>query len=100
LVQATERALRESNAGIDRFFFDAFAQPLPASYGSEWDEARTLLDAAPLRSDRSHRYWASEPCSMLIEEVEAIWSAIRDHDDWAPFHAKIAAVRAMGEALR
>lgn len=100
LVQATERALRESNAGIDRFFFDVFAQPLPASYGPKWNEARALLDAAPLRSDRTHRYWAGAPCSMLIEEVEAIWSAIRDSDDWAPFHAKIAAVRAMGEALR
>ncbi|MDP1335027.1 hypothetical protein Q6252_28545, partial [Klebsiella pneumoniae] len=44
LVQATERALRESGVSIDRFFFDAFAQPLPPSYGPEWDEARALLD--------------------------------------------------------
>lgn len=100
LVQATERALRATNIGIDQFFFDAFAQPLPDSYGPEWDEARALLAAAPLRTHRSHAYWAGTPCSMLIEEVEAIWSAIRDGDDWRPFHAKIAAVRAMGAALR
>jgi hypothetical protein len=25
--------------------------------------------------------------------------AIAEHDDWAPFHAKIAATRAMGDAL-
>ena len=36
---------------------------------------------------------------MHIEEVEAIWSAIDERDDWAPLHAKIAAVRRMGEAL-
>ena len=100
LVQAIERALRETKTGIDRFFFDAFAQPLPAGYGAEWDAARALLDAAPLRSDRSHAYWQGEPCSMLIEEVEAIWAAIADGDDWAPLYAKIEAVRAMGAALR
>ena len=36
---------------------------------------------------------------MLIDEVEAIWAAIAEHDDWAPLAAKIAAVRAMGAAL-
>jgi hypothetical protein len=36
---------------------------------------------------------------MLIEEVEAIWAAIAEHDDWQPLVAKVAAVRAMGEAL-
>lgn len=100
LVQESERALRETGTAIDRFFFDAFAQPLPDSYGPAWDEARALLAAAPLRAERSHPYWAGEPCAMLIEEVEAIWSAIRDQDDWAPFDAKIAAIRNMGEALR
>ena len=35
---------------------------------------------------------------MLIDEVEMIWSAIADADDWTPFEAKIAAVRRMGAA--
>ena len=35
---------------------------------------------------------------MLIEEVEAIWSAIAERDDWGPLEAKIAAIRRMGEA--
>ena len=100
LVQAVERGLRTTNMTIDRFFYDVFAQPLPDSYGPEWDEARALLAAAPLRADRSHAYWSGAPCSMLIEEVEAIWSVIRDGDDWAPFDAKVAAIRAMGAALR
>jgi hypothetical protein len=36
---------------------------------------------------------------MHIEEVEAIWSAIAEHDDWGPLEAKVAAVRRMGEAM-
>jgi hypothetical protein len=35
---------------------------------------------------------------MLIDEVEAIWAAIAERDDWAPLHAKLAAIRRMGEA--
>ena len=35
---------------------------------------------------------------MHIEEVEAIWSAIAEHDDWAPLERKIAAIRRMGQA--
>lgn len=100
LVEATERALGATQVSIDCFFFDAFGQPLPPGYGPEWDEVRARLAAAPLRADRSHPYWSGAPCTMPIGEVEAIWAAISGADDWAPFHAKIAAVRAMGAALR
>jgi hypothetical protein len=34
---------------------------------------------------------------MLIEEVEAIWSAIDERDDWQPLENKVAALRRMGE---
>ena len=33
---------------------------------------------------------------MLIDEVETIWSAIDERDDWAPLHDKIKAIRRMG----
>lgn len=99
LVQAVERALRASEAPVDRFFFDAFAQELPASYGEEWAPVRAALAPYSMRADRSHPHWRGEPCSMLIEEVEEIWRAIDTADDWAPFHAKVAAIRAMGDAL-
>ena len=99
LVQAVEKALRETKTGIDRFFFDVFGQSLPDDYGPAWTEARAALDAAPHRAGRAHPHWQGEPCSMLIEELEAIWSAIAERDDWGPFNAKIAAIRQMGEAL-
>ena len=36
---------------------------------------------------------------MHIEEVEAIWSAIAERDDWRPFEDKVNAIRRMGEAM-
>jgi uncharacterized protein YdiU (UPF0061 family) len=99
LVQMIESALRGTAIPIDRFFFDAFGGALPEAYGDEWAHARTALAAYTARADRSHCYWQGEPCSMLIDEVEAIWADIIERDDWAPFDAKIAAIRAMADAL-
>jgi uncharacterized protein YdiU (UPF0061 family) len=99
LVQVVERALRGTGTAIDRFFFDAYARDLPADYGAGWEEARAALAAFPVVGDRSHSFWSGAPCSMLIDEVEAIWSAIDERDDWAPFHAKVTRINEMREAL-
>jgi hypothetical protein len=56
-------------------------------------------EAVPAALD--HEYWSDEgPCSMHIEEVEAIWSRIDEADDWSALHDKLASVRRMGEAMR
>ena len=98
LVQAIEPALREARVGIDRFFHDSFAIGIPDSYGPAFVAARAMLSTYHARKDRTD-YWQGEPCSMLIDEVETIWSAIDERDDWAPLHAKVAAIREMGAAL-
>ena len=47
----------------------------------------------------NHPYWNdAAPQSMLIEEVEAIWSAIDERDDWQVLADKVAALRRMGDA--
>jgi len=97
LVRTIEAALHATDAGIDRFFFDAFGGNLPDD--PDFAEARMLLTPFQPRKDRSPSYWSGAPCSMLIDEVEAIWTAIDARDDWAPFHAKITAIRTMGDAL-
>lgn len=99
LVEMIEPLLRGTATGIDRFFFDAFGGQLPDSYGEPWVAVRDALPAYAPRAGRDHPYWSGEPCSMLIDEVEAIWSAIADRDDWTPLHDKVAAIRTMGEAL-
>lgn len=99
LVQATERALRSTGVGIDRFFFDAFGGVLPDRYGEGWAEVRAALAPYEPRKDRAHFHWSGDPCSMLIDEVEAIWAAIAERDDWSLLEAKVATVRDMGAAL-
>ncbi len=99
VVQSVERALRGTGVAVDRFFFDAFAQDLPAHYDTEWDEVRTRLAPYAARRARDHPYWQGEPCAMLIEEVEAIWAPVAAADDWTRFDAKIDAIRTMGDAL-
>jgi uncharacterized protein YdiU (UPF0061 family) len=59
-----------------------------------------FMDYAPLHAARlEHPYFAqAEPCTMLIEEVEAIWAPIAESDDWSAFDAKLGAIAEMREA--
>ncbi|MCW3838056.1 protein adenylyltransferase SelO family protein [Sphingomonas canadensis] len=101
LIAAMERALNGSGVGLDRFFFDFFGGARPAGYPARFDGFAAQLAAYAPRKSRDHPYWRNpEPCAMLIDEVEAIWAAIDREEDWAPFTHKIAAVRAMGDALK
>ena len=93
LVAACEAAMREGALQPDAFFFAHRAGRVdaPGALGE------ALAAYAPVPSD--HPYWSDPaPQSLLIEEVEAIWAAIDRDDDWAPLHAKVAALRRMGEA--
>lgn len=99
VARATERGLRDSEASLDRFFFDAFGGILPDGYGEPWADLRAALTGYRSRKPRDHGHGSGEPCSMLIEEVEAIWAGIADRDDWSALHTKVAAIRAMGAAL-
>jgi len=95
------RALAGREATIDRIFFDwrGGRDPGVERYGSEpFRDLGKLLEGRA--SPQSHPYWSGPgPCSMHIDEVEAIWSAIAERDDWQPFNDKITAVRLMGEAM-
>ena len=52
------------------------------------------------REGKAAIHWADPaPQTMLIDEVEAIWSAIAERDDWDPLRAKLAALKRVGEAL-
>jgi serine/tyrosine/threonine adenylyltransferase len=100
LVGAVERMLVETQTPIDRFFFDAFGGKLPASYGEPFADLRARLAGYTPRKARDHPYWSdATPCSMLIDEVEAIWAAIAHADVWTHLEAKVHAIRRMGEAL-
>ncbi len=36
---------------------------------------------------------------MVIDEVERIWAAIAERDDWSPFEVKLADIEEMRETL-
>ena len=94
-------ALQSREAGIDRIFFDWRGGRDPGAERYPSEHFRSLAAALEGREEaRSHAYWSdAEPCSMHIEEVESIWSAIAEKDDWGPFEKKVAAIRRMGEAM-
>ncbi|MCY7272035.1 MAG: YdiU family protein [Sphingomonas bacterium] len=103
LVSALLVALRAQSVTIDRLFFDWRGGRVPD--GESYRDAafvemrERLASRAPLPHALDHDYWCDDrPCSMHIDEVEAIWAAIADQDDWAPFENKIAAIRRMGAA--
>ena len=108
LVGHLERALAATPVAIDRAFFDwrggarrgpspddpRYADPAFAQF------VEAVAAYAPVAAP-DHSYWSDAgPCSMHIDEVEAIWAPIAEADDWSAFDAKVAAVRRMGAALR
>jgi uncharacterized protein YdiU (UPF0061 family) len=103
MVEAAVRGMVATQRPIDRFFQDwRGGEPRDgAAYaGEEWAEFREAVASFEASGPLDHPYWsAASPCSMHIDEVEAIWSAIDRADDWAPLHAKVASIRAMGDAL-
>ncbi|MEO6581079.1 MAG: selenoprotein O, partial [Sphingomicrobium sp.] len=102
LISALLAALRTRSVTIDHLFFDWRGGRIPSGYEAEqFTSLRQRLEgrtAVPGALD--HAYWGdSAPCSMHIEEVEAIWAAIAERNDWGPFNVKVGAIRRMGEAL-
>ncbi len=61
-----------------------------------------LMPLSPARSDLiKHPYFThNKPCTLLIEEIEALWKPIADEDDWSPFNKKLQDIRAFRDVYR
>lgn len=106
--------LQESQVGFEQFFFDwyggetsaerAARSPAARQYEGEAFEAfrRGLSRFEPADPTAlGHAYFAnSEPCTLLIEEIESLWDAIARHDDWSVFERKLEQIEGMRTALR
>ncbi|MEQ7874898.1 protein adenylyltransferase SelO family protein [Sphingomonas sp. ASV193] len=98
LARAMLAALKTRAVGIDDFFFHWRGGRDGGQQGEAFDALRAALDGR--QRPQSHPYWSDpHPCAMLIDEVEALWAPIAGHDDWAPFEAKIAAIRRLADAM-
>lgn len=105
--------LESSRAPWDAFWFDWYGGALSASrsarspsaahYRSEgFAPLRALLGEFEARDPErlALPYFArTEPCTLVIDEVERIWAHIAERDDWSAFEAKVADIRELGTAL-
>jgi uncharacterized protein YdiU (UPF0061 family) len=110
LVAAVYEFLAGSEIGYDRFFFDLYgglrresrARTGPAGLhyaGPLWDPLRALMALYKPSHEVTPAYFeGAAPCTLLIEEIEDIWSAIAAEDDWRPFYEKVERIREMGSA--
>ena len=101
LATALIKALATRAQTIDRIFFDWRGGHDPGAEAYPVDEFRELAKLLKGRQlPKKHPYWSADaPCSIHIEEVEAIWSAIAERDDWQPLNNKVKAIRLMGDAI-
>jgi uncharacterized protein YdiU (UPF0061 family) len=114
LVNAAFRALAEGGEPLrwEPFFFDWFCGPAsearalggPRAAFYEGEHATTfrsrLASYEPERPERLRDPYFSqvEPEELLYDEIEALWAAIAEMDDWGPFQAKLARLEAAREA--
>lgn len=105
--------LDASGADFERFFFDWYGGPAaqPRASRSPAADLYRGSGATGLRealrgyepadaADLEHPYFQRPgPCTLLIDEIEALWSHIAERDDWSPFEAKIQDIRLMAEAF-
>ena len=108
LVAAVHEFLDESEVGYDRFFFDlhgslaraarAMSREADHPYaGPRWNALRAILELYEPSETTVPAYFEGDgPCTLLIDEIESIWSAIAERDDWKPFREKIDKIRVMG----
>ena len=98
LVLAAERFMRATGTPINDFHAAWAGGRIPA--GADGAQRAELTEALSGRA-ATRPYWpdGTAPQSLPIEEVEALWAAIAASDDWQPLMAKVAAIRAMGNAL-
>lgn len=113
LLTAMNDFLIASAMPYEQMFFDwyggeinkhraAKSPSLPHYSHESYSHFETALSGyAPINAKAlDHAYFqTSKPCTMLIDEVEDIWSHIAEGDDWSALYNKVEAIREMGEAL-
>lgn len=104
--------LSTSQIGFAQFFHDwygglasrerAAQSPEAGKYQGEsfqkLHEIFSLVDTSPraLEALKNPYFLREKPCDLLIDEIEWIWEAIDQGDDWSRFENKITEIRDMG----
>jgi len=104
-------AMSKSGVPFEQVFFNCYG----GAKATRRDIAKETYAATPLAnlvadlatcepaegSTPCHAYFQNgQPCTMLIEEVEHIWEAIAERDDWSRLEKKLSAIAVMRAALQ
>ncbi len=95
LVAASEQQMSTAGQSPEAFFFThrgGRAAP-EGAFGA------ILGDYVGSRGLDDDFWQRRAPPSLVSEEVERIWAAIAEHDDWSALEAVVAEMRALGNAL-
>ena len=99
-LQAFLSAFKTSGLNFDETLHRAFCgRAWPQ--GDAWREVSAMATGFAVdRPERlDHAYFRSDqPTSLEIEQIEALWAPIAEHDDWSAFEQKLADTRAMATA--
>ncbi|UEM19607.1 YdiU family protein [Skermanella mucosa] len=111
-VSALYGFMASSGVPFERFFFDWRGGPESERRAGESPVAELYAgaDFAPVRAglmerrptpaaNLSHAYFKGEPCTLLIEEIEALWAPIAQSDDWSAWHAKLREIATAADAF-
>ena len=104
--------MTETGAPYEQVFFDWFCGPASDERAAHspaaelYDQEKfapvkeRLTGLEPQTPDRlKHDYFRGrKPCTMLIDEVEAVWAPIAEGDDWSKFKAKLEDIGRMRAA--
>lgn len=105
--------MTETGAPYEQVFFDWFCGRESAARASQSPAAElyeqekfaslraALMDFAAAKPERlEYDYFKGQkPCTLLIDEVEAIWAPIAEKDDWSIFEAKLSEIEQLRLAL-
>lgn len=112
LANALFTFMNETKCGFEQTFFDLYGgmtsqarwrhSPSAGFYASAaFEPVHAALSAfVPIAAlNLNHDYFQrAKPCTLLIDEVEAIWAPIAAQDDWSMFAAKCADIALMAAA--
>ena len=95
LLGAVGQALQASGEAPDRWFFRH-----RGGRGADGPLAEALAGTTAIPGALDHNLWAeAAPPSLVIEEVERVWAAIAEVDDWGPLERLVEQIRQLGQAL-
>ena len=98
LAEAWWQWLATSQTPFEQAFFDAYANRHPLTCPAPLRDLLAAYAPAPTANPAHPYFDAPHPCTMLIDDVEALWAPIAANDDWSAFHAKLAHVEQMRQA--